>query len=53
MNKKTTSSQFCRYGSVYEEFREIDRENFISKNVITQLQQPLKDHIMGLWLQML
>lgn len=35
MNEKTTSSQFYRYGTVYEESKEIDRENLISKSIIT------------------
>lgn len=35
MNEKTTSLQFYRYGSVYEKCKEIDRENLISKNIIT------------------
>ena len=35
MNNKTTSSQFGKYGSVYEEFKEVDRENLISRKIVT------------------
>lgn len=35
MNEKTTSFQFSKYGFVYEESKEIDRENLISKSIIT------------------
>lgn len=35
MNEKTSSFQFSKYGFVYEESKQIDRENLISKNIIT------------------
>ncbi|MEG2195779.1 MAG: helix-turn-helix transcriptional regulator [Terrisporobacter sp.] len=35
MNEKTTSYQFEKYGFIYEEVKEIDRENLISKNIVT------------------
>ena len=35
MNDKTTSSQFGKYGLVYEGFKEIDRENLISRKIVT------------------
>ena len=35
MDDKTTGSRFRKYGSVYEEFKEIDRENLISRKIVT------------------
>ena len=35
MDDKTTGSRFRKYGSIYEEFKEIDRENLISRKIVT------------------
>lgn len=35
MDDKTTGSRFRKYGLIYEEFKEIDRENLISRRIVT------------------